>query len=285
MSFRFTIALLIGILLALSACTSSEDEIIATDLPDVSGGKSALLSTDRLTVGAEGSFARKSSLLGVYVAEYLSVTPALAAESAIKGVNVQNSIIGAQSTISDPDLEMLASFAEALSVDVAALLNRSTNRQESLDAYTEALNAIASRVNDRYRELLSSEEELTGSVRSMKRELADAERALNDAKEQKDYRLVSEKQKIILDLQKEVAEKELQLVQVSDLVREIGSYLELYGEKILAIERNREALIAGIKVTDVPGAEELQVIERGDSSERAPRQRRGGMLNPFDILF
>lgn len=252
----------------------------------VSGGRSALVTIDRVTLGAgnDQSGSRASALLGVFVAEYLSITPAVAANSAVSGVLSQSIINTAQSTVTDPDLKLLESFAEALSVDVAALLNRSVNRQESLDAYTEALNNIATRVNDRYRELRASEDLLAQSLRTIKKELTSAERELKKAKDDKDYRLASEKQKIILDKQKESAETELQLVQVSDMVDQIGEYLELYGEKILAIERNREALIAGIKVTDVPGVEELQLIERGDRKSNAPKQRNG-LMNPFDSLF
>lgn len=247
----------------------------------VTGGISAVMSIDKVLNTADTSVhaLRSAALLGVQVAEYISMTPTVVVASGIAGVEVTSLMHSAESTITDPDFKLLAAFSEALSVDVAELLNRSQDRREQLDVYAEALTNVATRANDRYKELRSIEEQATTDLRSLKKELSTAEREVKNATSEKDFSLASEKQKIVLDLQKQIADKELQVDQTSDIVDQLADMLELYGEKILAIQRNREALILGVQVIDVPGVEELQLIKREKTTRRTNRQ---GL---FDGLF
>ncbi|MBP9850555.1 MAG: hypothetical protein KBC47_02580, partial [Candidatus Peribacteraceae bacterium] len=80
------------------------------------------------------------------------------------------------------------------------------------------------------------------------------------------------------DFQAAFAETDLKRKQVQSLVDTLDDLLQLYGKKILAIEQNREALIAGVKVIDVPGADELQVLEK-------KRASRSGGRDGYDTLF
>jgi hypothetical protein len=248
----------------------------------VSGGRSGIVASDTIANNTSATVkARRSALLGIFVSEYLSISNTTnAANSAILGVEAQSDITTSQTTVTDPDYQLLQAFADALQVDVADLLNRSDNRQESLDAYTTALNNVAEKANNRYKEVGAALEETKALSRERKQELSKAENELRTALRDKNFDAAGEKQKLVTEKQAAFSEVDLKQEQLQDLQNTLDQLLTLYGEKILAIEKNREALIAGTRVIDVPGAEELQVIQR----ERV-RRSGGRGFNEFDSLF
>lgn len=271
---------LIGLfcLLAIAACGNK----IAQSLISVSGGLSAVRSIDALTSASTRNFmVRKAALLGVFVSEYISFSStALAAQGGLTGIAVDQQIINAQHSITDPDFDLLQAFADALQVDVADLLNRSTDRQKILDTYATALTNVANRANERFKELTGSLEEINGTLRTQSKALSAAQSERNSAISKKDFSDAGEKQKTLLDAQKAHAETDLKRKQTEDVLGTFDTLLTLYGEKILAIQKNREVLIAGNKVVDVPGAEDLKIIERKHTTTRTGR---GG--GQFDSLF
>ncbi len=269
-------SVLIGIML-LSACSPKE----SAALPKTSGALSGVRTIDSLVTGTSTpANARTTSLLGVFVSEYLTTVPtAMAAESALKGIDAQMKIIVAQQTIQDPDYDLLQAFGDALQVDVADLLNRSGDRQKALDVYSEALTNVATRSNDRLKELTSQLGELKKLASTQKKEQSTADRNLKKAIKENDFTSAGEQQKNLTELQTAFAETDLKQKQVQSLVDTLEDLLTLYGSKIFAIQENREALIAGIKVVDVPGAEELQVLETKRAS------RRGSTRGGYDALF
>jgi len=206
------------------------------------------------------------------------VPTAMASESALQGIGAQMQIVISQQTILDPDYDLLQAFGDALQVDVADLLNRSTDRQQALETYTEALTNVATRANDRFKELNSQLSELKTLGASQNKDRSAADRELKNAIKNKDFEAAGEKQKALTDFQAAFAETDLKKKQVQSLVDTLEDLLTLYGKKILAIQLNREALIAGVKVIDVPGADELQVLEK-------KRATRSGGRNSYDSLF
>lgn len=261
----------------LSACGSKDD----SPLPKTSGGLSGVQTIDALVnVTSSPTAARKAAQLGVYVSEYLTMVPtAMASESALQGIGAQMQIVISQQTILDPDYDLLQAFGDALQVDVADLLNRSTDRQQALETYTEALTNVATRANDRFKELRSQLAELKTLASNQNKERGVADRELKNAIKNKDFDAAGEKQKTLTDLQAAFAETDLKRKQVQSLVDTLEDLLTLYGKKILAIQQNREALIAGVKVIDVPGADELQVLEKKRAS------RRTNSRDGYDSLF
>lgn len=263
-----------SITLLLAACSSSTD---TPNIQAVSGGRSGVIAVTNILDGIRKTDVRRAALLGLFVSEYLSIAPAaVAAESALLGVGAQIQIYNIQSTVQDPDFELLQAFADALQVDVADLLNRSTDRQEALDAYRTALNNVATRSNDRFKELSSILEEVKASLRQLSNERSTAERDLKNALKEKDFSGAGEKQKAVNEAQAAYAEADLKEKQTKDVVDTFDQLLQLYGEKIVAIDSNREILISGAKVVDVPGIDDLQIIQR-------MQKKRSG--SSFDSLF
>lgn len=229
----------------------------------VSGGRSALFTTDTLSMNDLSSIViRRSALLGLYVSDYLSQAIDTEAQGAITAVTAQNIMMQAQENVRDPDYELLQALQDALEVDVADLLNRSDNREQALDTYSDAMTNVAERANERFKELSSVQEELADLVRSQNKERATAERDVKVALKEKDFTKAQELQKILLEKESEYADTTLKKSQVDDIVSMLDQLLTIYGQKILAIQKNREALIVGVKIVDVPGIDDLKLIER-----------------------
>jgi len=247
----------------------------------VSGGRSAVLTLSILQEQlSKGALVRRAAPLGLFTAEYLSTSPAaMAVEGGKKGIAVQTQMVARQQTISDPDFDLLQAFADALQVDVADLLNRSVDRQQTLDTYSEALTNVATRANDRYKELTALLEELKQTARDQNKEKTQAERDLKKAIDNKDFTDAGEKQKAVLEKQDAFAQTDLKRKETEGVADTLDKLLTLYGQKILAIQQNREVLIAGNKVVDVPGIEDLKIIER--TRKTTVKDRKTG----FDTLF
>jgi transcriptional regulator with XRE-family HTH domain len=262
----------------ITAC-SSKNPSSETGKQQADGARSGVFVTDQLTTTMTSpSVVRKSALLGIFVSEYLSFSSEmLSSRGGLLGVSVQDILMGKQSTVSDPDYELLQAFADALQVDVADLLNRSTDRQQALDAYLTALENVGKRANQRYEELSSLLEQLKTELRAQGKVQSDAQRALKKAIADKQFTEASDLQKALTKAQEEYAETDLKRKQTEDIVSTLDSLLTLFGEKLVAIQGNREILIAGNRIVDVPGIEELKIIER--KSRTSTSRRKGGAFN------
>ena len=250
-----------------------------SDSVAVSGGRSALFTTDALSLSAlNNTVIRRSALLSLYVADYLSQSVNTEMQGAITAVTAQNIMMQAQESVRDPDYELLQALQDALEVDVADLLNRSDNREQALDTYSDAMTNVAERANERFKELSSVQEELADLLRSQKKEKTTAEKDVKQALKVKDFTQAQDLQKTLLEKESAYADTTLKKSQVDDIVSMLDQLLNLYGQKILAIQKNREALIVGVKVVDVPGIDDLQLIER-------IKKKSSRSNGSFDTLF
>ncbi len=206
---------------------------------------------------------RGASLMGVFVAEYLSQSPFFTAvQGAIDAVTVHALIFENKSNVSDPDFALLEAFSDALQVDVQDLLNRSDNREQALDGYSEALMNVAQRANERRKELQSLSADLSTQSKINKKELTAAQKALKTAIDSKEFDGAGEVQDLVLEKKKMQAELDTKIANTNQVIKVLDANLTFFGEKLLAMQRNREALIAGITIIDIPGVEELKLIQR-----------------------
>ena len=274
-------SLLIGtVAIMTSACSLQKSALPIS----VSGGRSALQTIDLIINRAPPpSVARSAALLGLFVSEYIATSAAAhGVNGALLGVGVQSHVMETQGNVSDPDFDLMQAFADALQVDVADLLNRSPDRQQSLDTYSTALTNVATKANDRYKQVIAATNEIKTINRNDQSTKNAADRELTNALNSKDFTSASEKQKKLLEAQQALSESDLKLRELTELSKTLDKLLTLYGQKILAIEQNREILISGLKVVDVPGIEDLKIIQRNTSSNLGTSRTDS---SAFDKLF
>lgn len=269
---------MVSCVIMLSGCGAKK---VSLEPETTDGGRSGVLSLQILMeITSNPDNVRSAAPLGIYVAEYLSRSPLEnLTQGGVQGIAIQSAVMAAQQGISDPDFGLIQAFADALQVDVPDLLNRSQDRQLSLETYSQALINVATRANDRFKELTTLLATLETETRALNKEKSAAERTLSKALKSKDFSLAGEQQKLVLEKQQAYAESELKRKQTEGVVTTLDKFLSLFGQKILAIQQNREILIAGNKVVNVPGIEELKVLEKSSSFKKA----RGA--GAYDSLF
>lgn len=245
----------------------------------VSGAREAVDIAVTLSGLARTTIARPPALLAVYVNVLLADGLAVPVSAARAGVDVQLKI---NSRASERDLDdtydLLEEFASILHVTVADMLNRSSDRAETLDEYLTGLTNITERSRRRNDDLETALKELKVEERDRRKEQTTIEREVRDAVKVKDFSTAGAKQRELIDAQGRVTQVSLQYKEVSTLQQTYEELLGVADLRIRAIDSNREILIAGLRVVDVPGVEDLNVIE---GTSRTRRSRGTGSFGTF----
>lgn len=180
--------------------------------------------------------------------------------------------------VTEDDLEqtfsLLQEFGAILQVNVIDLLNRSTDRPKTLNDYTANLQAVGTRSKQHTVELETRLDILEPKLREERRTVNDLQRTLNTAVRDQDYALAGALQRDLLEAQTAFTKSDSLNNRIEDLIDAFEDLLEIGERRLKAIEVNREVLIAGLSVENVPGLEDLGVIrepERNrDRNEPSP---------------
>ena len=264
------IAVLFLCLLTLTQCGGKEPEKPL----QVSGARSALFSTQRVTSTLPGQ--RPSAPLGVFSSLYLAQGMFLPVQSALQGIEAQSKLLAGQRvTATDETFALLQDFGSILQVDIIDLLNRSDDRLQALDRYLQDLRNVGVLVERKSNELEVLLETLQDQRKEQRSTVRDLEREIKNALNEQDYGTAGALQQQLTEAQGVLAETESREDQTEDILSRYEDLLAIAQDRLDAIEKNREILIAGLKVIEVPGIEDLRILEPGSK-----RSRRGGI---FDI--
>ncbi|MBU0767007.1 hypothetical protein KKF55_04485 [Patescibacteria group bacterium] len=261
MKFKFIlVCALFSLSLPLVSCNKSSDEDVAGSVLSVSGAKSSVFSAILISSGKSDMPVRPGSPLGMYVSLYLAQQNTLGVISALEGIDSQIRLARADSITEDETFSLLQEYGTILQVNIIDTLNRSIHREDALNKYTLALKQMNMRMQQKRTELDQKLKD-TGEKRSGERkEVRDMERSVKSALREKDYATAGPKQQELALLEVALAEtesKEKQTKKVLDIVKDL---LEVGEERLEAITKNREILIAGLQIVNVPGIEELGIV-------------------------
>ena len=173
------------------------------------------------------------------------------------------------------DTELLNTLVSLLSTDVQALLNRASNREDALDTYRASLESHAQRGHIRLRAMQDSLEENEDKKTRHERRIRDLRGEIDDAISEGNTSHVSTLTDELIRKQQALAEADSAIIVEEHLIEAYEDVLSPMGERAKAINANREALIQGVKVTDMPGVDDLEIIEYEDGKIRVGRRSRG----------
>ena len=253
--------------LSLAACTGGTPAAntgTGAQTPlDTSGAKAGALSTLLLNVPATSvGGERPSHVLGIYTSMYLAYGAFLPVRTAMLGITAQQQIwLGQTQPETSETFALLREFGSIMQVDIVDSLNRSTNREETLDTYTRSLANIMELAERKMRELTTLQEELGSQRKEQKKLVNDLERAIQDAIKKEDYTFASSKQEELVALKADLTKIETKEEQADDILKPYEKLMEIAQKRQNAIEKNKRILIAGLKVIDVPGIEHLDILE------------------------
>lgn len=220
---------------------------------------------------------RPSAMLGPYIAAFLSLPHFELSHSAISGVLSGGAILFQDhGSIRDESYALLEELGLILQVDIPDRLNRALDRQISLNTYRDGLMETAVRSQAHVTTLDDREEEAGMLVRELRTRASTIQRTLSDALKVKDYATASSRQAELSLVQGELAVATAKQREIGNIIDLFDDSLTTAAERLQAIDANREALVAGVAVTDTAGAEDLGVL--------LSTPRRGRQSDPKDVF-
>ena len=249
--------LLLGVVLV-TACAQKQQP--ADQVPSaVSGAKSALFALQKPTLDKP---TRPGGPLGVFVQLSLGNTPENSG-TALEGIETHTSLISDSPNEGIQEaFAILQEFGGLLQIDVFDVLDKSPDREIGLNQIIKTLKSKQDLMEKSLKEIeetaLSLKEEdksQTGEVRTLKREIKDALKEDN-------FTYAGTLQMRLTEAEIRLAEVDTQKKQWEDMKKRFEKVITLGQERIESIEENREILLSGLRVVDVPGIEDIGILER-----------------------
>lgn len=269
---------LLAATLLCTSCFSGDEEDVPTFIA-IGARKGVAWSSELLFEGTVKPVPplRPSALLGPYLATYLSMPFVNANHAAVSGVFAAEMLyFGDDEGFRDEAYAILEEMGLILQVDLLDHLNRSLDRDMALETYRDGLIDVATRAQEHLTTTLESREDQSAEeVRELRSRSSLVQRNLNAALREKDYATAGTHQAALSEVQGELAVATADQREIRNIINLFEDSLDDAAERLAAIDANREALIAGVEVTDVPGAEDLGVLQD------APRGRRP---DPEDVF-
>ncbi|TSC79349.1 MAG: hypothetical protein G01um101425_629 [Candidatus Peregrinibacteria bacterium Gr01-1014_25] len=217
---------------------------------------------------------RPAVTIGIYSASTLGLRSALPLHAVLQGIDAQLKMLPSTDRPTDDAYAILAELGATLEVDITDYLNRSTDRAADLDRYTVTLRQLLKRAGTQHAALTAQADILQTQERDKRRVVNELDRTIRAAVRDKNFAIAGAAQEDIAREKAALAELEAQLDQAEQTASLLEDVMEIGEERLSAIEQNREILVAGLRVVDVPGVEELDLID--GRVRRSGSRRTGG---------
>ena len=245
--------------LLLTSCGGEVTNTPSTE--SVSTAKSALYVQ---SLFSDPQAPKSSSALGVFTTYLLETESASRAEGSQAGVESLRDIEGTspEEDYEEKSYEILRSLGTVIQTDLIEVLNRSTDRTAALNTYLESLIAVDQHGSDQLTKLQSDMETIDDERKTVRKERSAAKREVKNLLKNSDYEAASQQQKKLADIELNLAKIEAERDRIKELKKQYEDFLEISGDRIAAIENNREILISGLRVVNLPGIKDLKLIEK-----------------------
>lgn len=207
-----------------------------------------------------------SALLGIYMTHFMMHTNVF--KSAMEGISAQMHILFDDDRLQDEAFALLQEFGSMLQVDVMDMLNRSNNRSDSFDTYVRELIRLRSISETRLEALKQESDTISDERRDARRQAGDIQRELNIAIREENFSNAGSLQERLIEAETILAEVEAREDKQRSIIRLFEDLLDVSQDRLTALNSNRDAFLAGIKVIDVPGVDDLGLIENGTYRDR-----------------
>lgn len=214
---------------------------------------------------------RPGALVGMYASHYL--LHAVTLRGAVRGVFANLDLMLDEEEEKTESFALLEDIGTILQVDVPDLLNRSTSRSAAFDAYLEGLeDAIVT--GEQYRQKLEQQlDDVYEERRAQRREASQIQSELNIALRSQDYGTAGELQEQLIEAEGALAEVQAREDEKRSIISLFEELLQVGLERRDAMVANREAILAGITVVELPGIDNLGILEQGGSRSRNRNSR------------
>jgi len=213
---------------------------------------------------------RPSPTMGIFTSSYLAQGAFIVVKGAMQAIQAQQLlIIGQTLPATSETFSLLQELGIVLQVDIVDVLNRADNRGKALDEYITSLKGVGNVAQRKKNELEQQETTLKSKQKDEKATVRELESSLREIFRNEDYGRAASVQEELTEANSKLAETEAKLDQTQDILDRFDELLDIAQERLTAIDSNREVLIAGLKVLEVPGIEDLDILDEGRSFRRS----------------
>lgn len=273
---RKTLVSIFALCSLLTGCGDKVPEAVIDDLFSARSGVAA----SSLVSGKAWSFnhsVRPSPSMGIFISSYLAQGAFISVKAAMTGMEAQRRLLEGQSLPATSEtFALLQEFGTMLQVDLIDALNRTSDRGKTLDEYINSLKAVGNLSLRKKKELeqqvitlRNEKKEKSGLLRTIQTELRETLR-------NEDYGRSATLQEEATEAEATLAQTESKLKQAEDILERYEELLEIAEERLIAIGNNREIIIAGLKVVEVPGIEDLGILDESKPFRRRASSGDGG---------
>ncbi|MBI5156238.1 hypothetical protein HZA45_03120 [Candidatus Peregrinibacteria bacterium] len=274
---KLTSTLCLSLLLFACARDTPSTTSSVTTVPPRAAAWTQGLMTENLAVLT----ALPSALFGPYVSGYLAHTTGYLYHGALQGVDAQATILFGEQQQQEETLALLEDLGAAVEANVTDLMNRSPEREKTLDEYLRALEVLLKMADSKMTALKDQYDELGKERSAARKKTSNIQHVLNQNLRDKNYGEAGQQQEKLTEAEQELAEAQARQKHIQSMIDIFEDLTEIGKERLSAMQQNRSALIAGVRVVDVPGIEDIGVLRTTRKSSRA-RSGGGGMGSIFD---
>lgn len=227
---------------------------------------------------------RPGAILGLHMGSYLSTGNAPLVQAALGGV-------GAIFPMSQPPqgeqpetFRILQELGVILQKDLKDALNRSQNRAQTLGSYIEELQHAAQGAKQHLTVIQEERQKIQEDRRAKEKTAHTLERTVNDALRNGNYAAAGATQEALTQAKGELGRAEAALEQLESVIATFEELLEIASIRLSAVDENREALVTGVKVVEIPGIEHLGLLERRSRAQQKEKGKTEGGLLDFSTL-
>ncbi len=213
---------------------------------------------------------RPTAPIGVFASIFLSQGGYFPVQSAVLGSESALQLVQPLNpqNLNDAFL-LLQQFGSVLSVDVADMLNQSTDRTTTLNEYLTGLTNITVRTKNKAAEIQATIDTLNNTLGTEQQAQNDIESNLHDAFNKGDYATAGALQRDATEADAKVSKTQSDINRLRDVAHIYQQLNDLSDRRLLAITQNREILISGLRVVDVPGVKELGLIKQQNGTSKS----------------
>ena len=232
---------------------------------EVSGAKSGIAILQFLKEKAQEA-QKPGGTLGVFTGLYLSQGIILPVKTAMMGIDIMRRFMEAEGqSNSDENFALLREIGGVLQVNIVDTLNRSTDRTTVLDQYIASLKNSTVLLDRKLAELTVLQEKQREDVKEKRTIARDLERTLKNALKNQEYGNAADMEEDVAAASAASTEISTKYEQTGDMIDRMEALSAIASKRLQAIENNREIMIAGLKVINVPGISDLNILEEGKS--------------------
>ncbi len=159
------------------------------------------------------------------------------------------------------DVDLLNALVTLLGTDVQQLLDQASSREDAIDFYQESVESHVQQGLIRFRAMQDIADRAEDDSNRFERRIREIRKEIDDAIGESNTSRVSLLTDELIQKQSQLAEADSRAIVNSHLSEAFQDVLEPLDERLQAIRANREALVKGVTVVDMPGVEDLKIIE------------------------